>query len=335
MIIPMQLGPESYDILLERGALARADRFFNLDRKVLIVSDSGVPKPYAKTIASLCRTPVLEIFPAGEQHKNMKTYQAILTRLVENEFTRTDCVIAVGGGVCGDMAGFAAASYMRGIDFYNIPTTLLSQVDSSIGGKVAIDFMGYKNIVGAFYQPKGVLIDPLVLQTLPARQIANGLAESIKMAATSDRILFELFEKEDPLSHLDTIIERSLRIKKQVVEQDTKERGLRRVLNFGHTVGHAIESVCGLSALYHGECVALGMLMMAAPAVRERLRAVLSKVGLPTSYPYNREQVIAAMSMDKKMAGGEITVVRVPEIGSFVLETRSFEALKEEMEDVL
>lgn len=335
MIIPMQLGPESYDILLERGALARADRFFNLDRKVLIVSDSGVPKPYAKTIASLCRTPVLEIFPAGEQHKNMKTYQAILTRLVENEFTRTDCVIAVGGGVCGDMAGFAAASYMRGIDFYNIPTTLLSQVDSSIGGKVAIDFMGYKNIVGAFYQPKGVLIDPLVLQTLPARQIANGLAESIKMAATSDRILFELFEKEDPLSHLDTIIERSLRIKKQVVEQDTKERGLRRVLNFGHTVGHAIESVCGLSALYHGECVALGMLMMAAPAVRERLRAVLSKVGLPTSYPYNREQVIAAMTMDKKMAGGEITVVRVPEIGSFVLETRSFEALKEEMEDVL
>ena len=335
MIIPMQLGPESYDILLERGALARADRFFNLDRKVLIVSDSGVPKPYAKTIASLCRTPVLEIFPAGEQHKNMKTYQAILTRLVENEFTRTDCVIAVGGGVCGDMAGFAAASYMRGIDFYNIPTTLLSQVDSSIGGKVAIDFMGYKNIVGAFYQPKGVLIDPLVLQTLPARQIANGLAESIKMAATSDRILFELFEKEDPLSHLDTIIERSLRIKKQVVEQDTKERGLRRVLNFGHTVGHAIESVCGLSALYHGECVALGMLMMAAPAVRERLRAVLSKVGLPTSYPYNREQVIAAMAMDKKMAGGEITVVRVPEIGSFVLETRSFEALKEEMEDVL
>ena len=335
MIIPMQLGPESYDILLERGALARADRFFNLDRKVLIVSDSDVPKPYAKTIASLCRTPVLEIFPAGEQHKNMKTYQAILTQLVENEFTRTDCVIAVGGGVCGDMAGFAAASYMRGIDFYNIPTTLLSQVDSSIGGKVAIDFMGYKNIVGAFYQPKGVLIDQLVLQTLPARQIANGLAESIKMAATSDRILFELFEKEDPLSHLDTIIERSLRIKKQVVEQDTKERGLRRVLNFGHTVGHAIESVCGLSGLYHGECVALGMLMMAAPAVRERLRAVLSKVGLPTSYPYNREQVIAAMAMDKKMAGGEITVVRVPEIGSFVLETRSFEALKEEMEDVL
>ena len=115
--------------------------------------------------------------------------------------------------------------------------------------------------MGAFYQPKGVLIDPLVLQTLPARQIANGLAESIKMAATSDRILFELFEKEDPLSHLDTIIERSLRIKKQVVEQDTKERGLRRVLNFGHTVGHAIESVCGLSGLYHGECVALGMLI--------------------------------------------------------------------------
>lgn len=335
MIIPMNLGPDSYDILLERGALAKADQFFKLDRKVLIVTDSGVPAEYAQTVAKLCKNPFIEVFPQGEQQKNMDTYQSILARLVQEGFSRTDCVVAVGGGVTGDMAGFAAASYMRGIDFYNVPTTLLSQVDSSIGGKVAIDFKGYKNIVGAFYQPKAVLIDPEVLKTLPPRQIANGLAESIKMAATNDAALFEFLEREDPLQNLDKVIEGSLRIKKSVVEQDTKETGLRRVLNFGHTAGHAIETVSGLSALYHGECVALGMLIMAAPAPRERLRKVLEKVGLPTSYTYDSEKVIAAMDMDKKVSGGEITVVSLPEIGRFSLDKISLETLHNRMKEVL
>ncbi len=335
MIIPMNLGPDRYEILLERGALSQADRFFKLDRKVLIVTDSGVPAEYAKTVASCCKTPFIEVFPQGEQQKNMDTYQNILSRLVAEGFSRTDCVVAVGGGVTGDMAGFAAASYMRGIDFYNVPTTLLSQVDSSIGGKVAIDFKGYKNIVGAFYQPKGVLIDPEVLKTLPTRQIANGLAEAIKMAATNDKALFEFIEQNDPLAHIDRIIEGCLRIKKDVVEQDTKEQGLRRVLNFGHTAGHAIETVSGLSGLYHGECVALGMLIMAAPAPRERLRAVLQKVGLPTSYTYDKEQVIEAMTMDKKVAGGMITVVDLPEIGRFELNEISLETLKNRMKEVL
>lgn len=335
MIIPMDLGPESYDIHLERGALRQAARYLNLNRKVLIVTDSGVPAQYAETLAAQCGESYIEIFPQGEQHKNMETYQTILARLVKEGFTRTDCVAAVGGGVAGDMAGFAAASYMRGIDFYNLPTTLLSQVDSSIGGKVAIDFQGYKNIVGAFYQPKAVLIDPLVLETLPARQLANGLAEAVKMAATSDAELFSLFEQENPMEHLDTIIEKSLRIKKNVVEQDVKETDLRRVLNFGHTVGHAIESVCGLTGLYHGECVALGMLVMAAPEVRVRLTAVLEKLKLPTAYTYDRAQVIAAMAMDKKVAGGEITVVTVPEVGAFRLEKLSLAALQQRMEEVL
>ncbi len=335
MIISMNLGADSYPIHLERGALAKADQLFKLDRKVLIVTDSGVPKEYAETVAHCCKNPYIEVFPQGEAQKNMDTYQNILTRLVQEGFSRTDCVVAVGGGVTGDMAGFAAASYMRGIDFYNIPTTLLSQVDSSIGGKVAIDFKGYKNIVGAFYQPKGVLIDPEVLKTLPARQIANGLAESIKMAATNDAALFELLEQEDPLQNLDRIIEGSLLIKKEVVEQDTKEMGLRRVLNFGHTVGHAIETVSGLSGLYHGECVALGMLLMAAPEPRERLCKVLQKVGLPTSYTYDKEQVIEAMTMDKKVAGGEITVVELPKIGKFELRKISLETLKKRMREVL
>ncbi|MBR6794108.1 MAG: 3-dehydroquinate synthase [Clostridia bacterium] len=335
MIISMNLGADSYDILLERGALSKADRHFKLDRKVLIVTDSGVPAEYAETVASCCKAPYIEVFPQGEAQKNMDTYQNILARLVKEGFSRTDCVVAVGGGVTGDMAGFAAASYMRGIDFYNVPTTLLSQVDSSIGGKVAIDFKGFKNIVGAFYQPKGVLIDPEVLKTLPARQIANGLAEAIKMAATNDQELFEFIERNDPLVNLDKIIEGSLRIKKSVVEQDTKEQGLRRVLNFGHTAGHAIETVSGLSGLYHGECVALGMLIMADPEPRERLRAVLEKVGLPTAYTYEKEKVIEAMTMDKKVAGGMITVVDLPAIGRFELNKISLETLKERMLEVL
>ncbi len=331
----MNLGADSYEIWLERGALAKADQFFKLDRKVLIVTDSGVPSEYADTVANCCKTPFIEVFPQGEQQKNMDTYQSILSRLVQEGFSRTDCVVAVGGGVTGDMAGFAAASYMRGIDFYNVPTTLLSQVDSSIGGKVAIDFKGYKNIVGAFYQPKGVLIDPNVLNTLPARQIANGLAESIKMAATNDEELFVFLEENDPLQNLDKVIEGSLLIKKYVVEQDTKEMGLRRVLNFGHTAGHAIETVSGLSGLYHGECVALGMLIMADPKPRERLRKVLEKVGLPTSYTYDKQKVIAAMAMDKKVSGGEITVVDLPAIGQFALNKISLDTLKKRMEEVL
>ena len=335
MIISMNLGADSYDILLERGALSKADRHFKLDRKVLIVTDSGVPAEYAETVASCCKAPYIEVFPQGEAQKNMDTYQNILARLVKEGFSRTDCVVAVGGGVTGDMAGFAAASYMRGIDFYNVPTTLLSQVDSSIGGKVAIDFKGFKNIVGAFYQPKGVLIDPEVLKTLPARQISNGLAEAIKMAATNDQELFEFIERNDPFVNLDMIIEGSLRIKKSVVEQDTKEQGLRRVLNFGHTAGHAIETVSGLSGLYHGECVALGMLIMADPEPRERLRAVLEKVGLPTAYTYEKEKVIKAMTMDKKVAGGMITVVDLPAIGRFELNKISLETLKERMLEVL
>lgn len=335
MIIPIELGIDRYEILLERGALQRADSFFNLNRKVLIVTDSGVPQKYSETIASLSKEAYIEIFPQGEAQKNLNTYQGILRRLVKEGFTRTDCVVAVGGGVTGDMAGFAAASYMRGIDFYNVPTTVLSQVDSSIGGKVAVDFEGYKNIVGAFYQPKGVLIDPEVLSTLPPRQIANGLAESVKMAATNDEKLFRFLEEQDPIGMIDKVIEGSLRIKKSVVEEDTKETGLRKVLNFGHTVGHAIESVSGLSELYHGECVALGMLIMTTGETRSRLKAVLEKIGLPTAYSYDRKKVISAMAMDKKVAGESITVVTVPKIGSFQFETLPLNELNQRMEEVL
>jgi 3-dehydroquinate synthase len=217
---------------------------------------------------------------------------------------------------------------MRGVDFYNIPTTVLSQVDSSIGGKVAIDFEGYKNIVGAFYPPKAVIIDSDTLKTLPPRQISNGLAESVKMALTSDSELFELFETQEIMPNIDRIIEKSLKIKRFVVEQDEKEGGLRKILNFGHTLAHAIESENEMQNLYHGECVALGMLPMCESGVKTRLIKVLEKLNLPTSINYDTDKVIEAMRHDKKMSGDKITVVYVPGVGTYEMKTMPFDEFK-------
>ena len=207
---------------------------------------------------------------------------------------------------------------MRGIDFYNIPTTLLSQIDSSIGGKTAINLGGVKNIVGAFYQPKKVLIDPDLLKTLPPRQIANGMAEAIKMSLTSDKELFELFETQDIERNLEKIILRSLNIKKSVVEQDEKEAGLRKILNFGHTVGHGIEST---SELYHGEAVALGMLPMCGEALRPRVVEVLKKCNLYRKPQYDWDRITQAAFHDKKADGGSVTVTLVNEPGTYELKT--------------
>lgn len=317
MIIPVKTAAGGYDILLERGALFRAGEHFNLKRRVLIVTDSGVPKHYAETVASQCESPITVTVPMGETSKCSDMFLELLRQMTVYEFTRTDCVVAVGGGVVGDLAGFAAACYMRGIDFYNVPTTLLSQVDSSIGGKTAIDFAGYKNIVGAFWQPKAVLIDPDVLRTLPERQLSNGMAEAVKMALTSDPELFAVFEAGEHKAKIETVIERALLVKKYVVEQDERESGLRKILNFGHTLAHAIESVNDMEKYYHGECVALGMLPMCGDEVRERLLPVLKMLNLPTSFDADSDSLIKAMYHDKKAAGNDITVIYVPKIGEF------------------
>lgn len=322
MIIPVKTQNGSYDIYLERSALTRVGEYFNLNRKVLIVTDSGVPQEYADTVAEQCKTPLKFVFEQGEKSKNFDTYKAILETLVKGDFTRTDCVVAVGGGVTGDMAGFAASTYMRGIDFYNIPTTVLSQVDSSVGGKTAIDFDGYKNIIGAFWQPKGVLIDSDTLKTLPKRQISNGLAEALKMAVTFDGELFSLFENEDPIENIDTVIKRSIELKRDVVQKDEKESGLRKVLNFGHTVGHAIES--NTPSLYHGECVALGTLPMCTKTVRNRIIKVLEKLNLPYNIDLDIEKIIDAMKHDKKTSGDKISVITVEQIGDFDITDLNF-----------
>ena len=237
--------------------------------------------------------------------------------MAENSFTRTDCVVSVGGGVVGDLGGFVASTYMRGIDFYNVPTTLLSQLDSSIGGKVAIDLGGIKNVVGAFYQPKMVLIDPDTLKTLDKRQKMAGLCECIKMAATMDNDLFCLIESTSDLeSDLDKIIISGLKLKKTVVEKDPHEKNLRKVLNFGHTIGHAIESVSDFGLL-HGECVGLGMLPMAKDSARARLEKVLKKYNLPTKIEISSDILIDYIKKDKKAKGDIVTVIYVPEIGKF------------------
>lgn len=335
MRLTVKTSSGAYPIYLERGGLSRAGERLSLNRRALIVTDDGVPARYAAAVAAACAQPTIVTLPQGEPTKCMEQYRHLLQVMVEAHFTRTDCVVAVGGGVMGDLAGFAAATYMRGIDFYNVPTTVLSQVDSSIGGKVAVDFDGYKNLVGAFYPPKAVLIDLDTLQTLPPRQIANGLAEAVKMSLTSDAALFEVFETADPAAQMDRIVHDSLCIKRQVVEQDEKEGGLRKILNFGHTLAHAIESENQLTALYHGECVALGMLPMCAPAVRERLRPVLEKLGLPTAISGDPEALIEAMRHDKKMAGSDITVVTVPAVGQWELETLPFDRFADRIREVL
>ncbi len=321
MTVPVKTSAGGYNIYIERGALSRVGQLFDLNRRVLVVTDSGVPAEYAEAVAAQCKTGYIETIPQGEKSKCMKTFERLLSKLVEYGFTRTDCVVAVGGGVVGDISGFAAACFMRGIDFYNIPTTVLSQVDSSIGGKTAIDFGNYKNIVGAFWQPKGVLIDSDTLSTLPKRQISNGLAESVKMALTGDKELFEMFEKDDVLSEIDTVIYRSLLIKKYVVEEDEKETGLRKILNFGHTIAHAIESVNSMENYYHGECVAIGMMPMCSDSVRDRLIPVLEKLNLPTKTECDNEMIFNAVKHDKKASGDNITFIYVETPGEYSMKT--------------
>ena len=270
-----------------------------------------------------------QLLPAKEVSKCLSVLENLLSSMLEHGFTRADCVVAVGGGGVGDLAGFTASCYMRGIDFYNIPTTVLSQVDSSIGGKTAVNLDGVKNIVGAFWQPRRVLIDPDTLKTMPERQIANGLAEAVKAGLIADEALFSIFETDGghlDEEKLDRIIEASLAVKKAVVEEDEREGGLRKILNFGHTIGHGIESVTGL---YHRECVAIGMIPMCAPAVREQLIPVLHSLGLPTRVDADPDDVYAAMLHDKKVSGGTVSVIRVDKPGGCFIEAVSPESLKE------
>ena len=313
----MNLKESSYDIIVKDGILASAKEYLNLERRVLIVTDSGVPKEYSKSILAQCKSGIIYTVDAGEESKSLAVFEKLLKTMLDNGFSRKDCVVAVGGGVVGDLSGFVASAYMRGVDFYNIPTTLLSQIDSSIGGKTAVNFCGVKNIVGAFYQPKRVLIDPLLLKTLPERQFSNGLAEAIKMSMTSDKVLFDIIKNGDLKENVNEIIVRSLNIKKSVVEEDEKESGKRKILNFGHTVGHGIESADTSAALYHGECVALGMIVCCGIQLTDELLSVLKKCNLIKSVDYDWEKIADATFHDKKADSNGVEAIFVNEIGKY------------------
>ena len=325
MILNMELGERSYDILIERGCLQQAGRLLHLNRKVCIVTDEGVPRQYVEKLAAQCESPVIVTADAGEETKTMETVTKLCRVMLERGFSRKDCVAAVGGGMVGDLAGFAAACFMRGVDFYNIPTTLLSQVDSSIGGKTGVNLDGVKNIVGAFWQPQKVLIDPDTLDTLSPRLYAEGMAEAVKMALASDEKLFEQLEQGDlPVEEL---LYGALSIKKAIVEQDEREGGIRKLLNFGHTIGHGVESAAK-GSLYHGECVAIGLLPMCSQPVRARLQPVLERLGLPTSTDLDKEQIWQAMQHDKKSNSAGFSAVFVDQPGKAYAKNITFAEMK-------
>ena len=323
------------DVIISKNILSDVHKYVNLERKVMIVADSGIPKQYINAVAKQCAKSYIKRFPKGEESKNLENYKNILNALVEARFTRNDLVIAIGGGVTTDLAGFAASSYMRGIEFVNIPTSLLAQVDASIGGKVGIDFGGVKNIVGAFHKPIKTIIDVETLKTLDERLFLEGISEIIKMAVTLDKefyLYLESLDLEGIKKDIEYIVNKSVMLKSRVVNSDENESGLRRVLNFGHTVGHAIEALSN-GKLLHGEAVSIGMTYMVEEPVKSRLISQLEKYHLPTNCKYTKEELFQYIKLDKKkVSDDKIIIVWCKEIGSFEFKEVTLKELEEIIE---
>ena len=332
MIVPVKTDTWNYDIVLEPGAIKKAGELLNLNRRVLVVTDSGVPAQYAETVAAQCGEAAIVTIPQGEQSKCFDELRHLLSEMLDKSFTRVDCVVAVGGGVVGDLSGFAASCYMRGVDFYNVPTTLLSQVDSSVGGKTAVNHPLGKNMIGAFYQPASVVVDLDCLKTLPPRELASGLAEVIKYGIILDGAFFNWLEENlDALLRLDGpamayCIRRCCELKAEVVAADERETGLRALLNLGHTFGHAIEAEMGYGNWLHGEAVAAGMVMAARTSERlgrfssaetQRIITLLTRAGLPVNGPreMSAQAYLPHMLRDKKVLAGEMRLILPLAIG--------------------
>lgn len=331
MKLNVDLQNHSYPIYIERNAIQKVHEYIPVSRKIAIITDTGVPEKWVNTVKEQCPDSFVYTIPQGEPSKCFNQYKHLLEEMIQHNMSRKDAIIAVGGGVVGDLAGFVAASYMRGIDFYNIPTTVLSQVDSSVGGKVAIDMGSYKNIVGAFWQPKTVIIDPNVLSTLSLRQQHNGLCEALKMGLILDNHLVSLFE-QDTLD-IDAIITRSIELKRDVVQQDERESNLRKILNFGHTIGHAIESAYGLNTYLHGECVAMGMLFFIEDeALKNRVLNIYKKLDLPQVPDYDTSTLLEYVTHDKKSSHNTVSTILVEQSGSYIIKELSFVEIQEVLE---
>ncbi len=333
--VNVDLGKDSYRIEIERGLLDHVgEKLKSLTKaeKIAVITDHNVRRLYGEKIRRVLKEAGFDVkviaIPAGESSKNLRVLGDVLEALAGFDMSRSDAVVTFSGGVPGDLGGFAAASYMRGIPFFQIPTTILAQIDSSVGGKVAVDLPAGKNLAGAFYQPKGVFIDPDLLHTLPTRYIHDGLAEAVKYGCIGDRELFELFEnlqsEEDLEEKMEEIILRSVLQKVKFVEEDQFDNGSRQMLNFGHTIGHAIERYFHYNTYTHGEAVAIGMSLLTAQTEKlgiteagstERLLAVLKKLSLPTSIGVAAEELIPHILHDKKRRGKEITLVTMDTIG--------------------
>ena len=327
-----------YEILLERGLLSRAGeecaKLFAPGARVMIISDSNVYPLFGEKVAASLREAGFRVFsctfPAGEQSKQLSTVEGFYRALAENHFTRSDFVVALGGGVTGDMAGFAAATFLRGIDFVQVPTSLLAQVDSSVGGKTGVDLPFGKNLVGAFHQPRLVLIDPDTLDALPPHFFADGMGEVIKYGCIRDKDLFENLEKQDVKEHLEEVIFRCVDCKRQIVEADALEKGERMLLNFGHTLGHAMEKLRDFQGLSHGEAVGIGMVLLSQagekagltqPGTAKRIAALLEKYGLPTKTTDTPAELAAAASLDKKTDGDNLHLILLQTIGESYIHT--------------
>jgi 3-dehydroquinate synthase len=331
----VNLPGREYDILCENGCLDRAGALLRpilRGKLAVVVTDSNVSPLYANRLARSLhlggfQAAILEI-PAGEQSKNPQVLAELWEQMMDLGLTRSDAVIALGGGVVGDLAGFAAATILRGVDFVQIPTTLLAQVDSSVGGKVAVDLEAGKNLAGAFYQPKMVLMDPECLKTLPDRVFSDGMAEVIKYGCIWDEKLFDrldaLGSRQGVMDHIQEIVLGCCDIKRQVVEQDETEAGLRMILNFGHTLGHVYEKAYNYETYTHGEAVAAGMVIAAqlgeklgiTPAGTDRkIAQVLEKFRLPTHIDASKADYQTTLTHDKKSDGGDISFIALEKIG--------------------
>ena len=344
--IKVSLTNNPYEIIIGKNSLEYiGDELckigFRQGLKVLVVSNKEVSEHYGDCIIkSLIKSkynPKLLILKAGEDQKNQSSIDLIHDAAYEARLERGSLMIALGGGVIGDMTGFAAATWLRGIHVVQIPTTLLAMVDASIGGKTGINHSKGKNLIGAFHQPKLVLIDPKTLFTLPAREFKAGMAEIIKYGIISDLELFELLEKEDNISDLSRInerllieiIKRSAKSKAEIVVKDEKESGVRAFLNYGHTFGHVIENLCGYGKWLHGEAVAMGMVAVGQLALQRglwekidanRQKRLIEKVGLPTKWPgLELESVLSSLQGDKKVKNGKVSFVMPLKIGEVSL----------------
>lgn len=333
----VNLGENSYNIEIEKGLIKdvpkRIRKVFN-GEKIFIITDKNVDKYYGDIVLNSLKEDgfIVEKYAInpGEESKSFHTLPEVYEKLLDFKLTRKDLIITLGGGVVGDLGGFVASTFLRGVSFVQIPTSLLSQVDSSVGGKVGVDLPRGKNLVGSFYQPKRVLIDPNVLNTLDEKFYKDGMGEVIKYGCIRDKDLFNLLNslnsREEVMDHIEDIIYTCCNIKRIIVERDEKDLGERMILNFGHTLGHAIEKYYGFSEFTHGEGVAIGMYLITKLAeykglvnkeFSEDIKNILVRYGLPFEVELeDKDAIIETISLDKKNMGSRLKVIIMKEIGN-------------------